>query len=301
MAEVCDIKITPDSHMNHFMDIEILDQKQLLYSEINGIKFSELSDLSYDASSNILYIVGDKGTLFTFKASFVEKIESFTVLDAVNLKNKKGKQLRKWKRDSEGLALDDKGRLYISFEGEAKIASFYREGMHFGSMSKEYTLPTKLRSIDNYRSKNKALESLTWHPQYGILTATEWPLKKDDKKKQTIYALDGQKWHFEAEPEGRSGVCAMEVMDDGNLLIIERSYTGLTNPLVITLKKIYINNCEGKMCQTQILAKLNSAKGWVLDNFEGLARVGKNRYVMISDDNDNFFQQTLLVYFEVKI
>ena len=54
------------------------------------------------------------------------------------------------------------------------------------------------------------------------------------------------------------------------------------------------------MCKTKVLAKFNSSEGWLLDNFEGLARVGKNRYVMISDDNDNFFQQTLLMYFEVK-
>jgi len=47
------------------------------------------------------------------------------------------------------------------------------------------------------------------------------------------------------------------------------------------------------------LAKMNSHKGWDVDNFEGLSRVGKNRYVMISDVNDNFYQKTLLIYFEV--
>ncbi|HFS85115.1 MAG TPA: esterase-like activity of phytase family protein, partial [Epsilonproteobacteria bacterium] len=30
-----------------------------------------------------------------------------------------------------------------------------------------------------------------------------------------------------------------------------------------------------------------------------LAKVGKHRYIMVSDDNDNFMQKTLLVYFEV--
>lgn len=300
-AEVCDIKITPDRETNHFMHIEILDQKQLLYSEIKGVKFSQLSDLAYDASSKMLYVVGDKGTLFSFQASFNDKIETLNVLDAVNLKNKKGKQLRVWKRDSEGMVLDPKGTLYISFEGEAKVASFYKEGEQYGMMSEEQKLPKQLIATKKYRSQNKSLESLAWHPKYGLLTATEWPLKQYDKKKQTIYALNGKKWHFKAEPEGRSGFSAMEVMDDGNILIIERSYTGLANPLVITLKKVYLDNCEEQMCKTKVLAKLNSAKGWVLDNFEGLTRVGKNRYVMISDDNDNFFQQTLLVYFEVKI
>jgi len=53
------------------------------------------------------------------------------------------------------------------------------------------------------------------------------------------------------------------------------------------------------MCRSELLVKMNSHQGWSIDNFEGLAKVGKHRYVMVSDDNGNFFQQTLLIYFEV--
>jgi hypothetical protein len=160
-------------------------------------------------------------------------------------------------------------------------------------------LPKLLKNSHNYRSKNKSLESLAWHKKYGILTATEWALSKDHKKLQSIYALSGKTWHFAAEKEDRTGVVAMEVMDDGNVLVMERSYTGMLNPLVVTLKKVFIQNCKTKVCKSQVLAKMNSHKGWNLDNFEGLARVGKNRYVMVSDNGDNFFQKTLLLYFEV--
>ena len=89
-------------------------------------------------------------------------------------------------------------------------------------------------------------------------------------------------------------------MDDGNLLVLERSFTDFMDPFVITLKKVYLGRCkQNSLCKSEILIKMNSHKGWDVDNFEGLARVGKNRYVMISDDNDNFFQRTLLIYFEV--
>ena len=119
------------------------------------------------------------------------------------------------------------------------------------------------------------------------------------KKKQTIYALSGKTWHFKAEPEPKSAISAIEVMDDGNVLVLERSFTGYLNPFVVTLKKVYLDKCKKKMCKTEVLLKMDSHKSWGVDNFEGLARVGKNRYVMISDDNDNFFQKTLLIYFEV--
>jgi hypothetical protein len=298
-AEITAINIQP-SVISSSMGIQILDQKQLSFDTINGIKCTELSDVTYDSTTDILYFVGDKGSLFTFHAQFSEKIEGLEPLHATRLKTKKGKKLRKWKRDAEGLTLDSKGRLLISFEGKAKIGWFHKNSKKIGRRIYNYRVPKLLRDTKNYRSKNKSLEALAWHPQYGILTAAEWPLAKDDKKRQTIYALDGKEWHFKAEPEPRSALVAMEVMDDGNLLVLERSYTNLLSPFVITLKKVMIKGCKTEMCPVKILAKMNSHKGWNIDNFEGLAHVGKNRYVMVSDDNDNFFQKTLLIYFLVK-
>ncbi len=293
------VNIAPKLKNNQFMGIKILDQKQLSFSKIQGVKFAELSDVTYDAKTNILYFVGDKGMLYVFNAKFSHAIDTLKPLYAVKLKTKKGKRFRKWKRDSEGLTLDGKGHLLISFEGDAKIAWFHKNSAKRGSLIRKYRLPKRLRDTKNYRSKNKSLESLAWHKQYGLLTAAEWPLKKDDKKRQTIYALSGKQWHFKAESEGKTAVVAMEIMDDDNILVLERSFTGLLKPFVITLKKVFIKQCKNKMCPTKVLAKMSSHKGWDIDNFEGLARVGKHRYVMVSDDGDNFYERTLLIYFEV--
>jgi len=297
-AEIFDTEIAPFSKGEQCGKVLLLDQKVLEFKKIDGVKFSEISDLAYDAAKKILYMVGDEGKVFRFEATFGKKIEGLRPLDAVKLRKKHGKKFKKWDRDSEGLALDNTGRLYISFEGKAKIGSFDSKG----SMIRSYPLPKKLREPANYRSRNKSLEALAWHPKYGLLTATEWPLKHKKKKAQTIYSLRGKTWYFKAEPEFKSGVAAMEVMDDGNMLLLERSYVSLLDPVVVTLKKVYLNQCKGKkkVCKSEVLVKMNNHKGWIIDNFEGLARVGKNRYVMVSDDNDNFFQQTVLIYFEVK-
>ena len=271
----------------------------MVYDRIKGIKFSEISDLTYLPKKEKLFMVSDEGKLFIFKAKFTQSIEELEAIDAIKLRKKNGKKFKKWRKDSEGMTFDAKGRLLISFEGKAKIGWFHKNSDKFGQQIRKYKLPRELRHIKNYRSKNKSLESLAWHPKYGILTATEWPLKKYKKKDQHIYALTGKKWRFKAEKEAKSAVVAIEVMDDGNVLVLERSFTGLLNPFIVTLKKVYLNQCGSAGCKTKVLAKMNSHKGWGVDNFEGLARVGKHRYVMISDDNDNFFQQTLLIYFEV--
>ena len=299
LGNMLDITITPQLKDKNFMGIKILDQKELTYQKIKNIDFVGLSDMAYDAKTELLHIVSDKGALFTFEASFDDKIKSFIAVKAKMLRDKQGRILRHWKRDAEGMTLDNEGRLLISFEGEAQIGYFHKNSSLYAQGIRNYTLPKLLQDTNNYRSKNKSLEALAFHPLHGVLTATEWALKKDHKKLQTIYALSGKTWQFKAEPEARSAVVAMEVMDDGNILVMERSYTGLFDPFVITLKKIYLNECQSGRCHSKQLAKMNSHKGWSVDNFEGLTKVGKNRYLMISDDNQNFFQKTLLLYFEV--
>ena len=296
-GEILNTEIAPVENTTQFEGITLLDQKILLFKEIRGLKFSEISDLAYDLKEKKLYLVSDEGKLFVFDASFSNKIKTLSPVSSVKLVKSNGEKFKKWRKDSEGLALDNKGHLYVSFEGRAKIGRFDQKGR----MVKQYTLPKKLRNPKNYRSRNKSLEALTWHPKHGLLTATEWPLKDEHKKDQTVYALNGDKWYFKAEAEQGSAVVAMEVMDDGNLLVMERAYSGLFNPLVITLKKVYLNECRNKkqVCKSELLLKMNSHKGWNIDNFEGLAKVGEHRYVMVSDDNDNFFQKTLLIYFEV--
>ncbi len=76
------------------------------------------------------------------------------------------------------------------------------------------------------------LESVTYHSKYGILIAVEYPIK-GSKKYQTIYSLRGKEWHFKAEKYKNSAVTAIEVMDDGNILVLERAYSGILNPMTI--------------------------------------------------------------------
>lgn len=296
-AEVFNTDIAPFVKSKQFGSIRLLDQKRLDFITIAGTKFSEISDLAYEQKSKKLYFVGDEGKLFVFDASFGKKIDQLEPLGSIRLTKGNGEAFAPWQRDSEGLALNKKGELCISFEGRAKIGRF---GLN-GRMIDSYALPLRLRNPKNYRSRNKSLEALAWHPRYGLLTVAEWPLKQNESKVQTVYALQGKTWHFKAEAEPKSAVVAIEVMDDGNLLVMERSFTALFEPLVVTLKKVHLNDCTAKqsLCRTEVLLKMDSHKGWMVDNFEGLTRVSRDRYVMVSDDNDNFFQQTLLVYFEI--
>ena len=278
---------------NYSGNIKFLKQVELKYN-FKGYNFSEISDLAYDPQKSLLYMVSDKGSMFTFSANFTNNNFSLKPLSATYFKRKNGKRLRRWKRDTEGIALDSAGQIFISREGKPKVTLFSKNG----NKVKNLALPKALKKA-KLRSRNKSLESLAYHPAYGLLTALEWPPKGTNLHYQTIYSLSGKKWHFKSEPYKKNGVAEVEIMDDGNLLVLERAYNGYFGKFVVTLKKVFINDCKTKICPSKVFLSIDSAKNWHVENFEGLAKVGKNRYLLVSDDNDSFFLRTILIYFEI--
>ena len=49
------------------------------------------------------------------------------------------------------------------------------------------------------------------------------------------------------------------------------------------------------------IARFDSSQGWAVDNFEGVAHHIDNRYFIVSDDNANPQQKTLLVYLALSL
>ena len=139
------------------------------------------------------------------------------------------------------------------------------------------------------------LEAVTLHPEKGILTIAQRPMKGRDN--QRLYALNGESWEYYMEKHKGNGVTAMEAMPDGRILFMERAWDSMLSPLIVTLKEGRFTQ-EGKL-ELRVVASLNSAKGWALDNFEGLTRHRRERFFMVSDDNNSLMQRTLLFYFEL--
>jgi hypothetical protein len=293
-AEVLPYDMRPETNAT-LPHITLLDQKTLTCKTVDGVPFTELSDLAYAPTSQTLHLISDKGNVYQFHAVFDQHITALSSAHGHYLHKPGGKHLRHSKRDSEGLALDARGRLWVSFERKPHVANIAPDG----KMIRYVSLPKALRNAKKYRSKNKGMESLAWHPRHGLIAALEYPPKGMPRHHQTLYALSGKQWHFRAENIPGNGISAIETMDDGTILVLERAFDKKHLTLVITLKKVYLHKQKNSLCHTKILAQMSTDNGWMLDNFEGLARVAPHRYVMISDDNGNFFQKTLLVYFEV--
>lgn len=279
----------------------IIPQEMVIGKPVTG-----LSGLAWDHERNLLYAVNDKGILYFLKPTIEQGIlKDVNILKAFPLLDTKGKKLKWESIDSEGMAFispkesqSGNPELLISFEQLPRATRYSLEGKWLG----EIALPEDLKYPENYRHNNRMLESVIIHPKFGILTAPERPLKMTDINILKIYAMNGKTWQIPHYNAAKSGITAMEVFEDGSLLILERAFTGLTEPLIISLRRVWISeNCENNktICKTEQLAVFDNSQGWDIDNFEGLTRHHGNFFFMVSDDNNNFLQKTLLTYFEV--
>ena len=176
-AKIIDFDIKPKNlNSSRYMDINILDSKEYVSSEFDGVKISELSALALN--NDTLYILSDRGYLFHFALSIKDnKIKEFEVKKVFKLKNKKSELLSKKNRDSEGMVfVDDK--LLISFERKPRVETFSLRAKKI----KKNKIHKDLQKIKHYKSKNKALEALAYSEKYGVITAPESALKKEKKE-----------------------------------------------------------------------------------------------------------------------
>ncbi len=295
-------QIAPDSVKNgNFMGIKILDSRIINISRIDGEKFYGISGIAYDENRDILYALNDRGRLYSLRMIVKDnEIKALKPISGYRLKNEYGRKLLKPRSDSEGLALikdGDKKALLVSFERYPKIMKFDVYGN--GYKKQNITLPKRLKNIKNYQGTNGALEALTYHLKYGILTTAEFPLKDQKEGYQGIFNLEGEVCKFKKDYFDNA-VTEFETMADGNLLILQRDFNKRNFKIQITLKKVYLNEIENGVCKAKNLAVMKSDEGWNLDNFEGLTHYKDNIYLMISDDNGFFLQNTILTMFEVR-
>ncbi|HFC91853.1 MAG TPA: esterase-like activity of phytase family protein [Leucothrix mucor] len=294
----------PDDLISHeAMQLENISSLGISRHNVNKLPVTELSGLAWDAHKKLLYAVSDSGYLYHLKLTIKHgKLLKATVLRAYKLRDKKGNPFRGKYRDSEGLTLkrNNKGvvtELIISFERKFRIVRFDLQGQQLGKIK----LPKVLRKKKHYQSTNKGLESVTLHPKYGLITAAEKPLKTAPKNVQTLYSSKGKVWHFKLSVHRNSSVTGLETLPNGDVLVLERSYNGLFAAMIISLRQVKLTECNQLgYCQVEELAVFNSIDGWRVDNFEGLTHYQGNQYLMVSDDNENPMQNTVLVLFNIK-
>jgi len=278
-----------------------------------GHAVTGLSDLWWDEDEQLLYAVSDRGRLSHFRPRFDgEVLTGLTLVGTVRIRDRAGRPLKPGRADSEGLAASGsangrKGdtRLFISFERHHRIA-VYRPN---GEWVEPVVLPSLFRDRQRYTNQNKGLEALAVHPALGLLTGPEKPMKGYPETKVVngtrilpVASLGppARVFQYPLFDTPNSGLVALRTLPDGSVLTMERGYGMFLLPFKIVLRQTPpLDRHSDRLGPLDTVAVLDTSDGWRLDNFEGLAWHRGTRFFMVSDDNGNALQSTLLAYFEV--
>lgn len=270
---------------------QVLDQAVIAAQPIDGHVPSELSGLAWDGDEQLLYAVSDRGLLFRFRLELDgARLASITPLRALPLTAPPGSTGKRL--NAEGLALidADNGRrgdtqLVVALENGPRLMRYTPQGLPLG----EVPLPAPLRDPAAYRSANSRLEAVSPHPLHGFVTAPQRSLKTQPLDVHRLYASDGTQWTMPAGEQG--ALKAIETLPDGALLVLERQGKG--KAVAPLLRRIDLACAARPGCTNSDAVRLPGLDAG--DNFEGLARVGPNLFVMVSDDGGDASRPTRLV------
>ncbi len=264
----------------------------------SGDKLMEFSGLAWDEDEHILYALSDRGFVIHLRPVFdQQQLIDMLLLGYYRLLDANGKALRHKKADSEGLALAhaangvaDDTQLIVSFERIPRVINFNTKGRYLATQP----LPARLQDIRNFNGNNNALEAITPHPDLSLILGAEKPLKQTTDNLFCLNAAGKCSWSFAPSNRTHGSLVGLTTLKDGNLVALERSFPGLLAGITNT---IHLFSLSHNRFQQQLLVELAPGDGVFNDNFEGITWHRSNRFFMISDDNDNLIQRTLLVYF----
>lgn len=255
-------------------------------TRVNGVLVSEISGLAWDPHDQALHAVSDSGHLFRFRVQLEGgALRAVVAESAVVLKHPDGSLGKPAEFDAEGLALrlapagdHRQVELLVATEGRPRV---WRVDLA-GTVLEALALPPGLSDAKRYQARNTMLEAVAVHPVHGLLVAPERPLRGEDPQQgHRIHALD-RHWNIQALDPSSSRLKAMEVMESGLLLVLERSGSG--KRLINALRLIDLNACKDRTpCVATTLLHIDRDGG--SENYEGMAYLGRGMVLLASDNS----------------
>lgn len=218
------------------------------------------------------------------------RIRAMLPVGKTNLRNHQGEPLPPGLRgDSEGMAIDDQGRIWISFEGIDRIAMY----KHPEAPATPQPRPPKLREL----RINSGFESLAIRYDGTLITMPERSLGPDQPF-PVLHYRDGE-WRQPYSLRRDQGwlPVASDFGPDGLFYLLERDFHGVLG-FSSRVRRMALTD-DGPMDE-QILFETAPMRH---DNLEGLSvwHDGQDiRLTMISDDNFNFLQRTEVVEYRLR-
>lgn len=265
--------------------------------------FGGFSGLLVSSDGTRLLAVSDEGSWFSARLGYKEgRLERVSDGDLAPMRDLDGVPMSGKAADAEGLAalspagID--GEVAVSFERDHRVwrYDFGRDGVR--ALPRPIAMPPDLASAE----RNGGLEALTLLDGRRLLALTEHSLTASGAIRGWIVPLKGG----EAAPialrrDGLFSLTDMARLPDGDLLLLERRFTMLSGP-AMQLRRIARADIQpGALLDGPVVARLGM--DYSIDNMEGLAvregPEGETLVYVLSDNNFNALQRTLLLMFEL--
>jgi len=201
-----------------------------------------------------------------------------------------------WDLDAESLARLPDGSLVVAFEHNHRLWRYPAGAAPLAGIPAPLPLPQQTAAL----RRNSGFEALSELPDGDLLAiaegseeASESPafLWRDGVWSALVYRRDGG-----FRPTGAT------LLPDGDLLVLERSFSILAGVRIRLVRVPGAAIVAGASLEGTIVAEL--APPVTLDNMEGIAATrgpaGETLVYLISDDNFNALQRTLLLLFALR-
>lgn len=262
-------------------------------------RFGGWSALQLNADGSRLLAVSDSADWMTAELRWNDEGApvSVSAITIAPILGRDGQTLTGEAADSETIADLGNGQYAVSFERQHRINTYDlgTDWSGIGTVSGvEFQAPPGSENLPN----NGGLEGLTTLPDGSLLGAVEYPAS--DTSPRALWHHDGANWteiNIAGVPE--FGVTALHAHGEHVYIMARFWRRGMGNR--IRLMRLPLADLQSGSTPTpELLGTLEAGKS--VDNFEGLHvfdRDGETVLVILSDDNFNADQRTLLMAFTV--
>lgn len=263
-------------------------------------EFGGFSGLVVSADGKRLVAVSDRARWFTAKLSYRDgRLAAMRAGRMAAMNGPDGRRLRR-KRDSdaESITRDGDDGYLVAFERNDRILR-YNFSKSRPSRPRKISLPAALATAPY----NKSIEAIGRFAPSGrlgnvLIVIAEHML--DDNGNTTGWLLGkGPARRFTVKRIGDFDVTDLAILPNGDVVTLERRFTILSGPGVMMRRIAHDTIRAGAILDGPVLLRADAA--FSIDNMEGLAvhraSNGELRLTLISDDNFNVLQRTLVMQF----
>lgn len=244
-----------------------------------------------------LLAVTDEGQLLT--ATLKRETNTITGFTDILLRPlwPEGKNPDKKEYDAEGLALLPDGSLLIAFEQFHRLARYTPGGVP--QLQRSWPAPAELKKLAKPNEGFEAVVALTDTRAFAL--AENAPDEVGNHTGYLVNLLNGRTEKLKLKATETFHPTDLTTLPNGDLLLLERSYSvlGGVAARISLLKKVEI--VPNTLLVPTELARLASGSG--VDNMEGIAALpaksGETDIFLLSDDNFNPLQKTILVWLKL--